>query len=524
MRIALAIVIAWPAVADARDARVTATTTTTVYIDAGTADGLAPGTAWQTTIGGHAVTPTVAAIASTTAAIALDPPTALAIGATIALPPGLTPPVPATPPPPPPAMPAWRDDPTALATVEQETSRTQPPPPSGRTAGTVVSGELSLSVMFAADTSNSSTSTHEIALASQLSVASGPWEYDHLIEARLTGTPEIFTAPLQHAQAQLDVYQLRLAYRPDGARYAAALGRQPGAPLGELGTVDGARGELALDRQFQLSAFAGLRPASDLGLSLVPRTGVDLGWQLATAAGTRVRADAGVAVDEYAGSLDRALTAAAISLAMPTIIVHGDLAVDVTSDDSGRGPGLTHAFALVEARRGRLLASASGGYDRPFYDRALVAEVPGLLLGPRTFVAGDVRYALRSQLDIGSNARLASGDGFTSGAFDAFASWYSLEGNWRLTATPHAIVGSLVDELGLRGSFEVPLFGWRFDLGGSLDRVWAGGAQAWAGMGRLAGSRPFLGRWRTSVSAEVAAGDGPLRLLLFGLLGYRFGP
>jgi hypothetical protein len=178
----------------------------------------------------------------------------------------------------------------------------------------------------------------------------------------------------------------------------------------------------------------------------------------------------------------------------------------------------------VRATHGRLVASASAGYDRPFYDRALVAEVPDLLLGPRSFVASDVRYALRSHIDVGGSARGAIGDGFTSGYFDAFASWYSLDNNWRLTAVPHVVVGSLVDQLGLRGSFEIPLWAWRFDLGGSFDRVWAGGAQAWAGMGRVAASRPLFDRWRTSLSAEVAAGDGPLRLLLFALLGYRFGP
>jgi len=104
-----------------------------------------------------------------------------------------------------------------------------------------------------------------------------------------------------------------------------------------------------------------------------------------------------------------------------------------------------------------------------------------------------------------------------------FASWYSLGGNWRTTVAPHAIAGTLIDQLGVRASFDVPVRSWQLDLGGSIDRVSVAGAQAWAGMGRMAWSRPFLHRWRTSLAAEVAAGDGPVRVLLFGLLGYRFG-
>jgi hypothetical protein len=247
MRRALVFLIAWTAIAEARDAHVTAVTTTSAYIDAGTSDGLTLDSTWQATINGHAMTVRIAAIASHTALIELGTASSLPVGTAIALPPGLTPPTPVVPPPPPIAMPAWRDDPTALAVVKQQTSNAQPSPPSQSTE-TEVSGEIALSALLAADTSNSSTSTQDLALSSQLSLASGPWQYDHLLEAQLVGSPEIFWAPLQHTQAQLNIYQLRLAYLPEGASYAAAIGRQTGAPLAELGTIDGARGQLALDR------------------------------------------------------------------------------------------------------------------------------------------------------------------------------------------------------------------------------------------------------------------------------------
>jgi hypothetical protein len=131
---------------------------------------------------------------------------------------------------------------------------------------------------------------------------------------------------------------------------------------------------------------------------------------------------------------------------------------------------------------------------------------------------------LRRDLDVGGSARATTGDGFTSGYFDLLASWYDSANALRVTAVPHAIIGSLVDEYGLRGTVSIPFLTCAFDLGGSVDRVYAVATSTWAGLAHVGASRSFYQRWRASLSAEVAAGDGPPRIFLFGLLGYRFGP
>ena len=527
MRRAIALVATWTvaasATADARDAHVTAATKTTVYIDAGRADGLVAGTTWQASIGGRPVTVTVAAVASHDAVLELDaaPP---AVGATIALPPGLTPPVAAAPRPAPVVMPAWHDDPAALVAVQGAASREQPHAP-GAPDETVISGEVALSTFVAADTSKSSTSWEDVALASQLTVENGAWRYDHLLEAHLAGSPELVIAPLQHAQARFDVYLMRLAYAPAGAKYAAAIGRLPGGALVELGTVDGGQAQLALDPQLDVTAFAGLRPASDLGLSSAPRAGMSVGWHTASVHGLHASVDAGAAVDEYKGALDRAATAASATVSTSTLLAHGDAVVDLATDAEGKsGARLTRASGFVRAKRGRLTASAQAGYDRPFVDRVLVAETPDVLLvlGPRTFAAVDTSYALRPGFELGGSARASTGDGITSGYVDVLARWHAPARAWYVTAAPHVIIGSLTDELGVRGTLDLPVGTWALGLGGSLDRVYAG-ANAWAGLGRISGSRPIRRRWRTALSLEVAAGDGPVRVLAFGLLGYRFG-
>ncbi|HEU4729635.1 MAG TPA: hypothetical protein VFT22_17185 [Kofleriaceae bacterium] len=508
--------------ASAGDAHVTAITTTTMYIDAGTADGLAAGAAWQATVGGRAVSVKVVAVASHDAVLELDgtPP---AVGATIALPPGLAPPAPVVLRPAPAPSPVWRDDPGALGRVRIAASHEQPAPPPA-SEETRISGELALSTFVAADTTNSSTSWEDIALASQLSVERGAWRYDHLLEAHLAGSPEVVVAPLQHAQARFDVYLMRLSYAPAGAAYAAAIGRLPGSSLAELGAVDGAQGHVALGPRLDATAFAGLRPASDLGLSLAPRAGADLGWHVTTVDGLHARVDAGAAVDEYKGSLDRAQTAASATLTTPALLAHGDAVVDLASDAAGKaGARVSRAAGLVRGRRGRLTASLQAGYDRPFLDRALVAELPDLSLGPRTFGAVDATYALSRGLDLGGSARISRGGGMTSAYADLVTTWYAPDRTWYVTVAPHAIVGSLVDELGVRGDLVLPFAAWSLGAGGSFDRVSAGGELAWAGIGRLSGSRSFLHRWRTSLSFEVAAGDGPPRVFGFALLGYRLG-
>jgi len=84
MRTVLVLLVAWSTTAHARDAHVTATTRTTIYIDAGTADGLAAGARWQATIGGRSVALSVAAVATHDALLAIDG-AAPAIGTVIAL-------------------------------------------------------------------------------------------------------------------------------------------------------------------------------------------------------------------------------------------------------------------------------------------------------------------------------------------------------------------------------------------------------------------------------------------------------
>jgi hypothetical protein len=512
--------LAASAVAQARVATVTAITPTTMYIDAGTADGLAAGATWHATIAGRAATVRVVVAASHDAVVELDGPPA-AVGATLELPAGLVPPAAVALRPPPIAMPPWRDPPGALDEVHALASREQPSPLVA-SDDTVVTGELALSAFLAADTGNTSTSWQDVALASQLAIESGAWRYDHVLEAHLAGSPEIFRAPLQNAQARFDVYLLRVAYTQ--GRYGASLGRQPGAPLGELGTVDGGRARIAVDRSLDVTVFAGLRPASDLALSLAPRAGADLGWHLVTADGLRAHADAGVGIDEYKGKLDRAQTAVAATVSNAQLVAHADAAVDLASDAAGKsGARVSRAGVFVRGKRARVTASASAGYDRPFYDRALASELPDLVLGPRTFAAGDLLYAIGRNIDLGTSVRASQGDGFRSGYVDTVAMWSSATGDRRASVAPFAVVGTLVDELGVRGSFDVPLAAWSIGLGGSVEHVDAGGEQAWAGLGRVSGARSFLHRWRTALSLEVAAGDGPTRLFVFGLLGYRLG-
>ena len=527
MRTAVAIVLLASATAYAREAHVTAITPSTAYIDAGTADGLASGASWQATIGGRVIAIRVVAVATHDAVIELDAPPP-PVGSSLALPAGLVPPAPVVPKPPPQPLPPWRGaPPAAMADVRVAAEGERATPPAA--SEPVISGELALTALLAADTSNSSTSMQDLSLSSQLAITSGPWQYDHLIDAHLLAMPELFTAPLQHAQARFDVYEMRLEYSPADARFAAAVGRQPGAPLAELGTIDGARGHVTLDRSFDVTAFAGLRPAADLGLSLAPRAGADLGWQYAAHDDTRARADAGVAIDEYSGHLDRALVALSGSYANRRDLVHADASFDLSRDAFDQaGPRLTRAAGLARTKRGKLAVSLEAGYDRPFVDRALAAEVPDLvaptptlLLGPRTYAGGSATYGLQRDLDVGGSARASTGDGFTSGYFDLLASWYDATRGLRVTAVPHAIVGTLTDDYGLRGSVLVPVASWAFDLGGSFDRVYAVATSTWAGFARVGASHAFYQRWRTELSAEAALGDGPPRVFLFGLLGYR---
>ena len=496
-------------------AKVVAVTQTTVYIDAGTADGLRAGASWQTTVAGRPATVHVLAAASHDAVLQVDGAT-LAIGAQLDLPAAAPPPPPVALRPPPQPLPPWRPVPEAMQDVQVAAQHEQPE--TAAPAQTIVSGELALSAFLAGDLcKDSSTSWQDLALSSQLTVIDGPWRYDHLVEARLAGSPELFSAPLQHAQARFDVYLFRLQYTDP--RFAAALGRQPSATLSEFGVVDGAHGSVNLGGGASLEGFAGLRPATDLAMALIPHAGADLGWQTRTAGGTHARVDAGIAVDEYKGSLDRASAAASASVSTPSLVLHADTLVDLAADASGKGGRLTRAAGFVRNRRGRLTGELSAGYDKPFLDRAFVAEIPDIVYGVRTYGGGELDFAWRPGLTLGSSARVETGDGFTSGYADVIASM--IRDRVRYTAAPHAVIGNLVDEVGVRAGVGWPVWHGDLDLLGSFDRVWANGEKAWAGLGRTAYSLSFWDRWRASGALELAAGDGPPKLFVFLLLGYR---
>jgi len=500
----------------AHAAKVTAITPATVYIDAGSADGLHEGTRWQATIAGQPATLRVLAVASHEAVLEVTGAT-LAVGAVVELPPGLIPPAAVKPLPPPVAMPPWQPQPAAIRQIEVAATHEQPGiAPEADHA--IVSGEVALTAFLAGDTDkSSSTSSQDIGLSSQLTIEDGPWRYDHLLEAHIAATPELFSAPLQHAQERFDVYLMRLAYT-DG-RYAASLGRQPAAPIGELGVLDGARATYQATATTEVTGFAGLRPSTNLGLEIVPHAGADVGWHLRDG-DTRARVDAGVAIDEYKGALDRAAAAASATVSTKQLVMHGDAVVDLASDAAGKGARVTRAAGFVRDKRGKLTLGASAGYDRVFIDRVYADELPSsLIFGPRTFGEADATYEYRRDLDLGTSASVSRGDGFTSGYYDVSASWHR---PWlRLTLAPHAILGTLVDEVGLRASLGRAVWRGDLDLGASADRVWATGETAIAGLGRVGYSFSFWKRWRTAESLEVAAGDGPVRLFAFALLGYR---
>jgi hypothetical protein len=191
---------------------------------------------------------------------------------------------------------------------------------------------------------------------------------------------------------------------------------------------------------------------------------------------------------------------------------------------AGRGARVTRASGLARLRTGRLATTVQGGFDRPFLDGALaeaLGDLADLRLGPRMFGELDTRYALRGGIDAGALARAAWGEDVWSGYGEVSASvtrW-----PWSFSLAPHAVIGTLTDELGVRAGVHFPVRRWQLGIGGSVDRVTAGVAAAWASAGRVSANRSFLERWRTSLSLEVAAGDGPPRIIGFALLAYRLG-
>ena len=234
-----------------------------------------------------------------------------------------------------------------------------------------VTGELALPAYLAGDTDkSSSTSFKDLGLSSQLAVIDGPWRYNHLLEAHITATPELFTAPLQHAQARFDVYLMRLAYT-DG-RYAAALGRQPAAPLGEFGVVDGARATVRRSAQASMSPGSpGCARRRTSGSSSSRTPAPTSAGRPRQSAGARARVDAGLAVDEYKGSLDRAAAAASASVSTKTLSCTATPWSISRAMRPGRAPASRAPPARARHARQAHAAALSAGYDRPFVDRVL---------------------------------------------------------------------------------------------------------------------------------------------------------
>jgi hypothetical protein len=522
---ALSCVALLGAVAEAGEARVTAATRRTIYIDAGAADGLRAGTAWRATVAGAPVSLRVAAVAQHGASIEVDGGAAPSVGAAVPLPDDLRPPPPAPPPrAAPPVLPPWRSAVAApaLQVVRRQAARSQPLSRAALAeARTAVRGELSVSLLAGADLESSSTSWQDLSLASQLAVEHGAWRYDHAVDAHVPSAPELFFAPLQHGSATLDVYLLRLGWAPRGGRLGAALGRQPAAPLGELGMVDGVRARVGLVPGLDTTIFAGLRPASDLGLSAQPRAGVDVGWQ--RAGPVRARADVGLAAELWHGDLDRALAAAALTLGSRTLFVAGDVLVDGARDAAGVGGlQLSHAAVHGRLRRARLSATASGGYDRPFLSHQLLDELPGLSLGNRGYGQLGLGWA-SGGLDLDALARGAHGDGVSSLYLELSAAISDPARGRRYFATPHLLVATLGGLEGLRAGLSRRWGRWELATSGVFDRASSGGAVAWSGGGRITASGPLTARWRVATAVELAGGDGPLRGLAFALIGVRLG-
>jgi hypothetical protein len=267
--------------------------------------------------------------------------------------------------------------------------------------------------------------------------------------------------------------------------------------------------------------FAGLRPASDLGLTAQPRAGVDVGWQRAGA--VRARADLGLAAELWRGELDRALAAASVTVGSRQVFVSGDVLVDGARDAAGAGPRLSHAAVQGRLREARLTATASGGYDRPFLGRQLREELPGVALGSRGYGQLGLGWRFDGGLDLDAVVRGARGDGVGSLYAEVSAALADPLAGTRYVASPHVLVATLGHLAGVRAGMSRRWRRWELGASGTVDRASSAGAGAWSGGGRLTTSAPLTSRLRLATALEAAGGDGPPRALVFVLLGVRIG-
>ncbi|MCC6998915.1 MAG: hypothetical protein IT370_30155 [Deltaproteobacteria bacterium] len=537
----LALAIALVRVAAARaapgrraDAHVLDASRSALYIDAGSADGLTVGMTWRlgpdgTLADAGPVTLTVRALRQHGAALEVQGPRP-AVGATLALPallpapagPGLRPP-PAPPPP-------WSADFAALAlpALRRAATRTQPAAERDTpAAATRLAGELSLRLVVATDLPPSGEpGWQELALSSQLAIGAAHWRYQHLLEARLAGAPDLVIAPLQHSSARLDVHLMSLELEPRRGM-ALAVGRLPALPGAGVGLVDGVRFGVAGKHGLRATAFGGLAPApSQLGLSVsAPRAGVELAVR-------ERRAHAGVALaaDAWQGGLDRVLGIADAGLRRGDLQLGGELVVDGASDLAGRS-GLRVSRAVLRAR-GRAAGlgidlGASAVYDLPAATHAWSDGLPAAAWVPSARERLDVDASWHNaRYNLLALAHLAGGDDDTwASGGEVGVSALDVGGLGALASVAaSASAGSALDHLGARAGWDGPLWTLRIGAGYAIDRLWLPtGTTAWAHHVRVSLQRPLGRRLRLASSLETLLGDGDARMLVFVLLGWRLG-
>lgn len=513
------------------------------WIDAGRDDGLREGARWEAAPG---VELAVVAVSRRSAAVTATRGSLPAVGARVTLPV-----VRAAPPPPSPGpreaprAPAPWDATYAIgATPWLPATRGAPSESLGdpfdddpRRRPRGLRGEVALRFLAGGSPDADTRGYHDLGLVSQVSAAwGGGWFHDHLIEARVVASPELFYIPLQHPQARLDVYLLRFGYAPSGGAYGVEVGRMATLPGMAAGMTDGARVRWRpAASPVEVSAFAGLRPdvASTAPSLYAPRVGASVRARFGGAGPVRARLDAALVLDGWNTSLDRAFTTLGAGFEYRSMLsLAGEAVLDLAPDAAARD-GVRVTRAILEGRadllRGGLRVSASGGLDRPLYTSSLQAQIAGLPALPvRRFVALSVDGRARSSVWVFGAARASDDpDGLRSLVTEAGArlldvptrgSSASLLGRWS--------IGDRVNGYGAHAAWSVvldPLT--HLDAGYGLDRLTYGydAVTAWAHRARVAGDRRFGARWRAALSYEASWGAFALQHLVFLLVGYRLG-
>ncbi len=399
------------------------------------------------------------------------------------------------------------------------------------TAGRV-RGELLLRLLVAGSPTGTSRAYHDIGLSSQLEVDLGAgWSWSHLIDARLSGAPELLFVPFQHATPRLDVYLLRAGR--DIGTWALDLGRVNPAPGTATGLVDGARVTVRPLPDVGLSFFAGMRPDAVDGRPSVstPRAGVSGRW--ATGRALRLTLDATWVVDGWSGGVDRAFGSLSGRLDGRLFEASAEVVFDALADSTpGSGPRVTRALGQGRVRffGGRLRAEVLGGMDHSPTPMSLVTQWPSQTALPtRRFAWALVEARVRPRLGLNATFRVSDDDtGLWGSTTELGAVLYDLLGaGSRVSARARWSVGDLVSGSGATIGVDVPFGRWLYaNVSYGLDR-WLflrGSYPTWMHRARLAADRRFGRRWRVGLSAEVMTdAAASTQLLAMLLLGYRFG-